>query len=216
MNTQLVIFDLDGTLLNTIDDLAASTNYALRQHGFPEHELPAYRHFVGNGITKLIERALPESERLEATILQLREEFVDYYQQHKTILTRPYPGIPELLAQLAEQGIRLAVASNKYHQGAIELIRHYFGPDLFKIVLGQREHVPAKPDPAIVFEILQQTGTAPANALYIGDSGVDMQTARRSGITSVGVSWGFRPRQELTENGACHIADRPEEILRYL
>ena len=216
MNKKLVIFDLDGTLLNTIDDLAVSANYALRQHGYPEHELPTYRYFVGNGITKLIERALPEAERCEPTILQLREEFVGYYQRHKTDLTRPYPGIPELLSHLSAKGIQLAVASNKYHQGTVELIRHYFGTDLFKVVLGQRGHIPAKPDPAIVYEILHLTGITPADTLYIGDSGVDMQTARRSGITSIGVSWGFRPRQELTENGACHIVDRPEEIIRYL
>ena len=218
MNKKLVIFDLDGTLLNTIDDLAVSANYALRQHGYgyPEHELPAYRYFVGNGITKLIERALPEAERCEPAILQLREEFVGYYQRHKTDLTRPYPGIPELLSHLSAKGIQLAVASNKYHQGTVELIRHYFGTDLFKVVLGQRGHIPAKPDPAIVYEILHLTGITPADTLYIGDSGVDMQTARRSGITSIGVSWGFRPRQELTENGACHIVDRPEEIIRYL
>lgn len=122
MNKKLVIFDLDGTLLNTIDDLAVSANYALRQHGYPEHELPAYRYFVGNGITKLIERALPEAERCEPTILQLREEFVGYYQRHKTDLTRPYPGIPELLSHLSAKGIQLAVASNKYHQGTVELI----------------------------------------------------------------------------------------------
>lgn len=101
-------------------------------------------------------------------------------------------------------------------RGTVELIRHYFGTDLFKVVLGQRGHIPAKPDPAIVYEILHLTGITPADTLYIGDSGVDMQTARRSGITSIGVSWGFRPRQELTENGACHIVDRPEEIIRYL
>ena len=152
MNKKLVIFDLDGTLLNTIDDLAVSANYALRQHGYPEHELPAYRYFVGNGITKLIERALPEAERCEPTILQLREEFVGYYQRHKTDLTRPYPGIPELLSHLSAKGIQLAVASNKYHQGTVELIRHYFGTDLFKVVLGQRGHIPAKPDPAIVYD----------------------------------------------------------------
>lgn len=145
MNKKLVIFDLDGTLLNTIDDLAVSANYALRQHGYPEHELPAYRYFVGNGITKLIERALPEAERCEPAILQLREEFVGYYQRHKTTCTRPYPGIPELLSHLSAKGIQLAVASNKYHQGTVELIRHYFGTDLFKVVLGQRGHIPAKP-----------------------------------------------------------------------
>ncbi len=215
-NTRLVIFDLDGTLLNTIDDLASSANYALRQHGYPEHALSAYRYFVGNGITKLIERALPEAARQPETILQLREDFVTYYQQHKTDRTRPYPGIPELLEQLHAQGILLGVASNKYHQGTIELIRHYFGETLFSIVLGQRENIPTKPDPTIVFEILQATRQAASQTLYIGDSGVDMQTARNAGLVSIGVCWGFRPRQELEEQGACHLVDHPQEILRYL
>ncbi len=131
--TRLIIFDLDGTLLNTIDDLAMSTNHALRQYGYPEHDLPAYRYFVGNGITKLIERALPEEARKENTITQLRTAFVTYYQKHKTDLTHPYPGIPELLHTLHRQGIRLAVASNKYQQGTVELIRHFFGNNLFSM-----------------------------------------------------------------------------------
>lgn len=213
---QLVIFDLDGTLLNTIDDLAVSANYALRRHGFPEHELSAYRFFVGNGITKLIERAMPEAERRESLVLQLREEFVAYYQQHKTDLTRPYPGIPELLNSLRSRGLLLAVASNKYHQGTVELIRYYFGDHFFRVVLGQRENVPVKPNPAIVEEILRETGVSGADTLYVGDSGVDMQTAANAGLASVGVTWGFRSRQELEENGACHLVDQPGEILGFV
>ncbi len=213
---QLVIFDLDGTLLDTIDDLAVSANYALRTHGYPEHKLSAYRFFVGNGITKLIERALPEEARQESTILKLREEFVEYYQRHKTDLTHPYPGIPELLKELQSRHIQLAVASNKYHQGTLELIYHFFGQDLFSIVLGQRENIPVKPNPAIVYDILQHTGAGKEVTLYVGDSGVDMQTAANSGLTSVGVSWGFRPRQELEENGACHIIDQPQQLCTLL
>ncbi len=210
--TRLIIFDLDGTLLNTIDDLAMSTNHALRQYGYPEHDLPAYRYFVGNGITKLIERALPEEARKENTITQLRTAFVTYYQKHKTDLTHPYPGIPELLHTLHRQGIRLAVASNKYQQGTVELIRHFFGNNLFSIVLGQRENVPVKPDPAIIEDILTFTAIPKSETLYVGDSGVDMQTARNSALTSIGVTWGFRPRRELEVNGANFIADSPEEI----
>ena len=211
--TKLVIFDLDGTLLNTIDDLAMSTNHALRLFGYPEHSLAEYRFFVGNGITTLIERALPEEARQKNLIYQLRKAFIAYYQLHKTDLTQPYPGIPELLTHLNDQGITLAVASNKYHQGTIELIRHFFGEKLFSVVLGQRENIPVKPDPAIVYEILSQTDTSPAETLYVGDSGVDMQTARNSHLTSIGVSWGFRSRKELMENGADYIVDSPEEIL---
>lgn len=209
---QLVIFDLDGTLLNTIDDLAVSTNYALKQHGYPVHAREEYRFFVGNGITKLIERALPEEARLDSVIREVRNRFVAYYQQHKTDLTRPYHGIPELLQELKSEGILLAVASNKYHEGTVELVEHYFGKDLFAVVLGQRENIPVKPDPTIVFEILRQTGIDKANTLYVGDSGVDMETAANSGIRSVGVTWGFRPRRELEESGAFRIVNEPKEV----
>lgn len=214
--TRLVIFDLDGTLLNTIDDLAISTNYALRQFGFPEHALTEYPYFVGNGITKLIERALPPDRRDETTVNRLKQEFVKYYQQHKTDLTRPYRGIPSVLEVLNEKGILMAVASNKYHQGTDELIRHYFGSSLFKVIAGQKDGIPPKPDPAVIHYILSQTGVSPADALYVGDSGVDMQTAAHSGVTSVGVTWGFRPRRELEENGANHIAERPYDILNFI
>lgn len=210
---RLIIFDLDGTLLHTLDDLAVATNYALHSSGYPEHERSEYRFFVGNGITKLIERALPEAARREAVITRLREAFVRYYQQHKTDLTRPYPGIPELLQELHTQGRMLAVASNKYQQGTAELVRHFFGNDLFQAVLGQREGIPAKPHPAIVEEILRQTGCSCQESLYVGDSGVDMQTARNSGLVSIGVTWGFRPRTELEANGACHLIDAPQALL---
>lgn len=216
MKTRLVIFDLDGTLLNTIDDLAMSTNHALRQYGYPEHKLETYRYFVGNGITKLIERALPEEARQEENIINLRSAFVSYYQMHKTDLSKPYPGIPELLIQLQSQGILLAVASNKYQQGTSELVRHFFGNIQFAAVLGQRENIPVKPHPAIVKEILTLTDVPASAARYVGDSGVDMQTARNSGVTSIGVTWGFRPRQELESNGANLIVDLPLEIARLI
>lgn len=213
MKAKLVIFDLDGTLLNSIDDLAASTNHALQLHGYPQHERAAYRYFVGNGVRKLIERALPEDARQADNINRLLQDFLAYYQTHKTVYTRPYQGIPETLAQLHAAGIQLAVASNKYHQGTLELIRHYFGEKLFSIVLGQREGIPVKPDPTIIHDILTQT-TLPANrTLYVGDSGVDMQTATNSRLTSIGVTWGFRPRTELEANSADYIINSPSELL---
>lgn len=211
--TKLVIFDLDGTLLNTITDLAISTNHALSQYGFPEHELSAYPYFVGNGINKLIERALPDCERNGKRILQMRKDFIAHYEIHKTDRTAPYPGIPELLDSLHNRHIGIAVASNKYHQGTEELVRHYFNTIPFQAVFGQREGVPAKPDPEVVRQILTLTGTAPENALYVGDSGVDMQTANNSNVTAVGVTWGFRPKQELEDNGARFIVNAPHEIL---
>lgn len=213
MKAKLVIFDLDGTLLNSIDDLAASTNHALQLHGYPQHERAAYRYFVGNGVRKLIERALPEDARQADNINRLLQAFLAYYQTHKTVYTRPYQGIPETLAQLHAAGIQLAVASNKYHQGTLELIHHYFGEKLFSIVLGQREGIPVKPDPAIVHDILTQTALPANRTLYVGDSGVDMQTAINSRLTSIGVTWGFRPRTELEANSADYIINSPSELL---
>ena len=213
MKAKLVIFDLDGTLLDSIDDLAASTNHALQLHGYPQHERAAYRYFVGNGVRKLIERALPEDARQADNINRLLQDFLAYYQTHKTVYTRPYQGIPETLTQLHAAGIQLAVASNKYHQGTLELIHHYFGEKLFSIVLGQREGIPVKPDPAIVHDILTQTALPASRTLYVGDSGVDMQTAINSRLTSIGVTWGFRPRTELEANSADYIINSPSELL---
>lgn len=213
MKAKLVIFDLDGTLLDSIDDLAASTNHALQLHGYPQHERATYRYFVGNGVRKLIERALPEDARQADNINHLLQDFLAYYQTHKTVYTRPYQGIPETLAQLHAAGIQLAVASNKYHQGTLELIHHYFGEKLFSIVLGQREGIPVKPDPAIVHDILTQTALPANRTLYVGDSGVDMQTAINSRLTSIGVTWGFRPRTELEANSANYIINSPSELL---
>lgn len=212
----MVIFDLDGTLLNTIDDLATSTNYALRCAGYPEHGLSEYPAFVGNGVDKLLERALPAEYRDEETVLRIKKDFIAHYSEHNADLTRPYGGIPELLDELHGRGVVMAVTSNKYQEATLWLIRHYFGPDLFRVVLGQREGVPVKPDPAIVYDVLRQTGCSAEDALYVGDSGVDMRTAANAGIFSVGVSWGFRSRRELEENGACRLIDRPGELLDLL
>ena len=205
---KLVIFDLDGTLLNTISDLAGSTNYALKQCGFPEHETDAYNYFVGNGINKLFERALPESECTPENIGRMRGFFLEHYTQNNTCLTVPYPGISELLRELQHKGIALAVASNKYQEGTEKLVRYYFKDFVFSAVLGQREGIPV-----IVKDILQVNGVSVNEALYIGDSGVDMQTAAAATVTSVGVTWGFRTREELVENGACYVVDSPAEIL---
>ena len=145
---KLVIFDLDGTLLNTIADLAHSTNHALRQNGFPTHDVKEYNFFVGNGINKLFERALPEGEKTAENILKVREEFLKHYDLHNTDRSVPYPGVPELLALLQERGIKLAVASNKYQAATRKLIAHFFPSIQFTEVLGQREGVKAKPDPS--------------------------------------------------------------------
>ena len=151
---KLVIFDLDGTLLNTIADLAAATNQALQYYGYPIHDTDAYRFFVGNGINKLFERALPENERSEENILKIRSQFVPYYDKHNADFSRPYPGIAALLLALQNDGRKIAVASNKYQAATRKLIAHYFPEINFVEVLGQREGIPAKPDPSIVNDII--------------------------------------------------------------
>ena len=213
---KLVIWDLDGTLLNTIADLARSTNYALRENGFPEHEVSAYNFFVGNGINKLFERALPEGARDETNIRRIRGAFLPYYDRHNADESVPYPGIPELLDRLARQGVKLAVASNKYQAATRALISRFFPTIPFAVVLGQREGIPTKPDPAIVDEILARTGIAREDTLYVGDSDVDMRTALNSGVDACGVCWGFRPRAELEKYHPAHIAERPEDIPAFL
>ncbi|MEG1793581.1 MAG: HAD family hydrolase [Rikenellaceae bacterium] len=211
---KLVIFDLDGTLLNTIKDLGVSANYVLGRRGYPQHELSKYRYFVGNGIAKLLERALPEECRTKENVIDIKKDFMDYYSAHKADFTVPYQGIVPLLKELKEKGISLAVASNKYNSATTELITHYFGSGFFDFVYGQREGIAVKPDPTVVFDILKDAGLPKEDALYVGDSGVDMQTALNSGVRSVGVTWGFRDREELSANGACHIVDHPSEILQ--
>lgn len=209
---KLVIFDLDGTLLNTIADLAQSTNHALQTLGYPTHDTADYRFMVGNGINKLFERALPEGEKSEANVLRVRAEFIPYYNRHNADLSTPYPGIPSLLGELQRQGVLLAVASNKYQAATEQLIPHYFPTIRFAAILGQREGIPTKPDPTIVNQIMQTTGVVREDVLYVGDSGVDMQTALHAGVTACGVTWGFRPRTELEAFHPRFIADSADEI----
>jgi len=209
----LLIFDLDGTLLDTVADLAASTNYALQLCGFPTHESEAYRFFVGNGINKLFERALPTEEKTQENILRIRKHFLEYYWIHNADLTTPYTGITSLLVSLQKAGIKLAVASNKYQKGTEKLIQHFFPEINFVAVYGQRDGIPAKPDPTVVYDILAIAKVDKQEALYIGDSGVDMQTAQNSGLEAAGVTWGFRPRAEMEQFSPLYMVDDPSEIL---
>lgn len=214
MSKQLAIFDLDGTLLDTVADLANATNQALAKCGYPTHPTEAYYRFVGNGINKLFARALPEEARTEENVQRIRTLFIPYYNEHNADDSHPYPGIVELLTQLQSQGIQLAVASNKYQQATAKLVGHFFPNIRFAAVYGQREGVPIKPDPTIVNDILSETGISRAHTLYIGDSGVDMQTARNVSVESVGVTWGFREEEELRTNGATHIIHNAKDILK--
>lgn len=209
---KLIIFDLDGTLLNTIADLANSTNYALSRLNYPTHPVEAYNFMVGNGINKLFERALPEGEKTEENVLSVRKVFLEHYDQHNADESRPYPGIPELLKKLQDEGKMVAVASNKYQAATQKLVTHYFPEINFVAVFGQREGVKVKPDPTIVYDILTLANVNKEEVLYVGDSGVDMQTAIHAGVTSCGVTWGFRPRTELEQFHPDYIVNRAEEI----
>ncbi len=212
----LVIFDLDGTLLNTIDDLGYACNHALAACGFPTHAIEEYPRLVGNGVNKLIERALPEGQKNEETVLRVRAHFVPYYNAHNCDFTRPYDGIPELLESLKARGCMLAVASNKYQAATEKIVSHFF-PGVFDVVLGEREGVPRKPDPQIVrdIEAKLQRDQVPStySVLYVGDSLVDQATAANAGVPFVACSWGFVAREKLAEAGCERIIDNPMELL---
>lgn len=211
--THLVIFDLDGTLLNTLDDLAYSCNYILKKNGFPEHPVDSYRYFVGNGVSKLVERALPEEMRNASFVEKIRIEFVEYYSKHAEDRTAPYPGITDLLKEIAGNNMKLAIASNKFISATQSLAKKYFPDIKFSSVLGQRDGVPTKPDPKIIYDVMAETGVNDKDSIiYIGDSGADMQTALNAEVKSIGVLWGFRTKEELIENGASFLANSPEEI----
>jgi len=210
---KLVIFDLDGTLLNTIADLANSTNYALSQLGFPTHEVEKYNFMVGNGVNKLFERALPEGYKTEEYVLRVRSLFVPYYDKHNADESQPYSGIVELLEFLQSKNIRIAVASNKYQSATEKLVAHYFPNIQFVAVFGQREGIKVKPDPTIVDDILKIAKIDKGEVLYVGDSGVDMQTAKNAGVDACGVTWGFRPKDELAAFSPKHIVDAPKDLI---
>ena len=204
------IFDLDGTLLSTLADLAASTNYALRTHHMPERSLDEVRRFVGNGVKKLMERAIPDglNNRLfEETFATFRQ----HYMQHNLDTTQPYPGIMQLLEQLKAEGKNIAVVSNKFYAATRELCHHFFG-DLVPVAIGEREDIRKKPAPDTVIEALRELCVDKEGAVYIGDSDVDIMTAKNSGMPCVSVLWGFRDKEFLLEHGATTLISKPEEM----
>lgn len=204
------IFDLDGTLLSTLADLAASTNYALRTHHMPERSLDEVRRFVGNGVKKLMERAIPDgldNPLFEETFATFRQ----HYMQHNLDTTQPYPGIMQLLEQLKAEDKNIAVVSNKFYAATRELCRHFFG-DLVPVAIGEREDIRKKPAPDTVIEALRELGVDKEGAVYIGDSDVDIMTAKNSGMPCVSVLWGFRDKEFLLEHGAKTLISKPEEM----
>lgn len=204
------IFDLDGTLLDTLGDLAASVNFALRSQGMPERSLDEVRRFVGNGVRNLILRAVPES-----TSVNVSEEtlaiFKRHYVEHYLDTTCPYEGIVPLLQRLQQKGKRIAVVSNKFYDATRELCRHFFG-ELVEVAIGERDGIEKKPAPDTVVEALRQLGVGADDAVYIGDSDVDIMTARNCGMPCISVLWGFRDREFLIEHGATCLVESPEDI----
>lgn len=209
-----VIFDLDGTLLNTLGDLRAATNHALEVRGLPPHSMEEIRQFIGNGIRLLICRAMPKGTP-EAEIDAALDDFKAYYAAHIHDRTVPYDGIPQLLTALRKRGIKVAVLSNKIDSASQQLIEYFF-PGKTDVVFGEHVGVPRKPDPTSCRMVMQQLGVQPEQVLYVGDSGTDMQTAKNAGLYAVGVTWGFRSKEVLLEYGADILVHRPEQILQIL
>lgn len=209
-----VIFDLDGTLLNTLGDLRAATNHALEVRGLPPHSMEEIRQFIGNGIRLLICRAMPEGTP-EAEIDAALDDFKAYYAAHIHDRTVPYDGIPQLLTALRKRGVKVAVLSNKIDSASQQLIEYFF-PGKTDVVFGEHVGVPRKPDPTSCRMVMQQLGVQPEQVLYVGDSGTDMQTAKNAGLYAVGVTWGFRSKEVLLEYGADILVHRPEQILQIL
>lgn len=205
------IFDLDGTLLSTLNDLATSTNYALRWAGMPERTIEEIRMFVGNGVKLLMERAIPNginNPKFEETYAKFRE----HYLEHNLDTTSPYDGIPELLRELKRRGKKLAIVSNKFYAATQDLAKHFF-PDTIKVAIGERETIRKKPAPDTVLEALRQLGASKEGAVYIGDSDVDIMTAKNCGLPCISVLWGFRDKDFLIQHGGTIFVNKPSDIL---
>jgi len=217
-NYHAAIFDLDGTLLDTLDDLANAANVALHSAGYPQHPVAAYRQFVGNGLRMLVRRALPEGEADRigpAGFEALVERTGANYARDWAVTTRPYPHIPELLQELQRRGIPLAVVTNKPHEWTLHMLKHYFPESPFLFIQGAMPNLPHKPDPTGALNAARHLDSIPNETVFVGDSNVDMLTAHNAGMTAVGVDWGFRGAQELKESGADKILYDPLELLPF-
>ena len=213
MEYSAVIFDLDGTLLDTLADIADAANRVLLSRQLPTHEVATYRHFVGNGVEALMQRALPPEHQDAETIASSSVQFRRVYGETWNLTTLPFPGIHELLGLLGQRQLQMAVLSNKPHPNTIECIKQFFDDSTFALVHGQRDDVPSKPHPAPALAISSAFDVPPSQCLVVGDSDVDMQTAVSAGMRGIGVTWGFRARGELLESGASHVIDHPLDLL---
>lgn len=208
------IFDLDGTLLSSLDDLAASTNYALRWAGMPERTTEEVRMFVGNGVKLLMERAIPDGQQ-NPRFEEVYAKFREHYLKHNLDRTRPYEGVIGMLRELKRRGKKLAIVSNKFYAETQELARHFFA-DTIEVAIGERENIRKKPAPDTVLEALRQLGAPKEGAVYVGDSDVDVMTAKNSGLPCISVLWGFRDKEFLIKHGATLFVEKPQEILAKL
>ena len=208
-----VIFDLDGTLLDTIDDLADAGNWVCRNNGWPQHSVAEYKAMVGHGIPNLVQSFSPEESRSPLLTMNTLNQFTEYYGKHNLDKTAPYPGILALLRRLKDAGVAMAVYSNKADDFSQTIVNHFF-PGLFCHVQGKLEGVPVKPDPTGVKQVLAKLGATAAETLYVGDSDVDMNTGRNAGIETCGVTWGFRTRETLIQSGAGSLVDSMDELER--
>lgn len=211
-----LIFDLDGTLIDSLADIAESINRMLAARGYPECETEVFRQMVGDGMEKLVERALPENARSPEMIRTCTEEYRALYDTLWNHQTQPYPGIDALLDELGARGIKLGVISNKAHRFTVPMCDHFFGAGRFHAVLGAKPDVPRKPAPDAGLEMAKKLGLSPADCAYVGDSGIDMAFAQNTGMTAIGVLWGFRDQAELVSCGARHLVGEPGEILELL
>lgn len=215
MSINCIVFDLDGTLLNTLDDLANGVNYTLEKFGYPTHEIEKYKYFVGNGMKNLINRAVPEEIKNTEIEKDILAAFMEYYSAHSTDLTRPYDGVEDMIDALKERGIKIGMVTNKAHNAAIDIMEKYFSGK-FDYVLGQSEKFPLKPNPASAIFVCETLGCTPENSIFVGDSGVDMKTGADGGFLPVGVLWGFRDKDELISNGAKAVISHPAELLKFV
>ncbi|SFO97844.1 phosphoglycolate phosphatase [Oscillibacter sp. PC13] len=206
-----VIFDLDGTILNTIEDLANAGNWVCRRNGWPEHDVESYKQMVGHGIYNLVEQFSPVNSRSPLLLMITQAQFSEYYGEHNMDRTAPYPGITDMLETLRKNGVKLAVYSNKADEFSQAIVEHFF-PGVFQVVRGKVPGIPVKPDPTGVRDVLQELNAAPAETLFVGDSNVDMETAHNGKMTACGVTWGFRSREELQQAGAEHLVNTAEEL----
>jgi len=213
---EAILFDLDGTLIDTVDDIGDAANRVLAKHGFPTHAVSAYRRFVGDGARMLIKRALPKKHRDEKTIDACLKAYIEDYGLNYNVKSEPYLGIPNLLDTLKIKDLKLAILSNKPDAITKNCVKTLLSKWDFDVVLGQRDSVPPKPNPKGALEVAKELSIPPSNILYLGDTAIDMKTAAAAGMFSVGVLWGFRPLKELNDNGACAIVSEPIEVLTLL